>query len=227
MTKYLISILIFLSAQSFSQNTKVIIEGVSVFKIGDTITRITDYGYYFNEIILDDNYNFSEKHNRLDKGLNFCANSRVFFCDNVTVDEFEFDRGATLTYYNNKLIDIQLHDFLLSDSKITDIFKLKYGSTYGKIFLEGYKYDIKNLKANGVKITPKIDDHLQGLYLKSIYWTNGNVTISVGVSNKTYDFAERKYMSTGLAEGGVSVRNNKEYEKLIDCSNIDYQKKNN
>ncbi len=110
-------------------------------------------------------------------------------------------------------------------SKITDLLKLKYGQSFGKIFLDGYNYNMLKYKAKGVKITPTVDKQLQHLYLSSIYWKNGNITISVGGSNKTYDFVEKKYKSPNLAEGGISVTNNKEYDKLIACSNLDYQKK--
>lgn len=225
MAKYFILFLSLLSLTAFSQKTSVAIEGVSIFKLGDTITQITNYGYNFRELFIDEDYNFSEKYQTLDSGKNFCSNARVFYCDKVQVDEFEFTQGATLTYYNNKLIDIRLNDILLSGSKITDLLKLKYGQSFGKIFLEGYNYNILKYKAKGVKITPTLDKQLQDLYLSSIYWTNGNNTISVGGSNKTYDFVEKKYKSPNLAEGGISVTNNKEYEKLINCSNIDYQKK--
>ena len=224
--KYFVPFLLLISLCSFCQKTTVAIEGISVFKIGDTVTQVNNYGCNCRELFIDNDYNFSEKEPLLESGINFCNNSRVFHCDNVQVDEFEFT-GATLTYFNNKLIDIRLHDILLgSKSKITDILKLKYGQNFGKIFLDDYYYNILKYKAKGVKITPAIDKHLQDLYLGSIYWTNGNITISVGDSNKIYDFVEKKYKSADLADGGlISVTNYKEYERLIACSNLDYQKK--
>ncbi|MER3465276.1 MAG: hypothetical protein C4329_13540 [Chitinophagaceae bacterium] len=229
--KYFVPFLLLISLCSFCQKTTVAIEGISVFKIGDTVTQVNNYGCNCRELFIDNDYNFSEKYQSLDSGKNFCNNSRVFHCDTVQVDEFKF-RGATLTYFNNKLIDIRLDNILLeslseSESQITDILKLKYGQNFGKIFLEGYYYNILKYKAKGVKITPAIDKHLQDLYLGSIYWTNGNITISVGDSNKIYDFVEKKYKSAaGFADGGlISVTNYKEYERLIACSNLDYQKK--
>ncbi len=226
MTKCFMVILLFLSANAFSQKTNMTIEGVSVFKLGDSITQINNYGYDFRELFIDVVYNFFEKYQFLDSGKNFCSNARVFYCDKVSVDEFEFSQGARLTYFNNRLIDIRLHE-VTSIDQITDLLKLKYGLTFGKIFLDGYRYNKLKYQAKGVKITPAIDKQLQDKFLSSVYWTNGNNSISVGGSNRSYDFAERKYQSANLGEYGVSVTNNKEYEKLIACSNLGYRKRLN
>jgi hypothetical protein len=219
MKKIFITIAFFVSIKSYSQKTNVPVEGISVFKIGDTVTLVNSYGFEFRELFIDSEYNYSEKHQNLDSGLNFCNTSRVFYCDNIKIDEFEFSQGGILTYFNNKLIDISLLNIL--NDKLQEVLKQKYGMTFGKIFLAGYQFNLQKIKAKGLKVTPQVDKQLQDLYLSSIYWTNGGNIISVGGSNclYEYDFAEQHYVTSNLGKGGVSVTNIKEYQKLVECSN--------
>lgn len=223
MKKIFITIAFFVSIKSYCQKTNVPVEGISAFKIGDTVTLVNSYGFDFRELFIDNDYNYSDKYQDLDSGKNFCNNSRVFYCESIKIDEFEFTEGGTLTYYKNKLVDISLLNIM--NDKLQEVLKQKYGMTFGKIFLAGYQYNLQKIKAKGVKVTPQMDKQLQEQFLSSIYWSNGGNIISVGGSNSLYEynFAEHHYVTPNLGKGGVSVTDIKQYLKLVDCSNIDFK----
>ncbi len=61
MNRYLLPFLFLFSLNTFAQQTNIAIEGFFVFKIGDTITHVNNYGYDFREIFIDNEYNLSEK----------------------------------------------------------------------------------------------------------------------------------------------------------------------
>lgn len=205
-----------------AQKPAVKIEGVSVFKLGDSVSVINTYGYDFTEVFVPVDFDYSDKIDRLERGLNFCNDSRVFYAPDVKISDFGF-RECVLTYYKNKLVDINLAD-PVEDGKLKDLITEKYGKSFGKIYLKGYQVEVNKFKAAGEKITPATQKLLEDNYLASIYWKDETNIVSVGGSNSMYeyDFVNQRPVDVNMGRMGLSVTNFKLYQQMIQCSNKDY-----
>jgi hypothetical protein len=60
---------------------------------------MTEYGYDFTELLLNDDFDYSDGYQILDSGKTLCDKARVFVCEKVAIDEFEFDQGPFVIYW--------------------------------------------------------------------------------------------------------------------------------
>lgn len=222
--KKIFTILILLPVICFSQTTNTPIKGFSIFNLGDSISKLESYNYNFRELTIPKDFDYSDKNNYVDSFKNFCNDSRVFFSNDFKIEDYEYNNGVVLTYYHGHLIDVRIMGTGLAEDKLKDIFILKYGTRYKKIFLKGYYYNKALYEKKYKKITQSQEKYLQEQFLSSIEWGNNGNIFSFGISNPTYDFCKKIYKETNLSSDGVAVTNLREYSKLISCSNNNYKK---
>jgi len=141
----------------YAQKTQTPIKGIDAIKLGDSINRVTTYGFPFralakyqlsDSIHIDNIYHPKEtlptyllKHNsknvnhiNSDSGKTFCPDVSVFITNNFNINQIQHSKKASLvlTYFKNVLIEIRIID---STKRIRDnyIYGLKkYGKRFAK-----------------------------------------------------------------------------------------------
>lgn len=218
MKKILILFLLFL--YSFSQNTKIKIEGFSKLKLGMTDSALVSEFSDAQLINNADHFDFSDKYASLDSGGNFCNKSIVYFIPQFTLtDEIEVN-SIFLTFLKNKLIDIRITQ-CNEDNKLKDLLVAKYGSGYRKKYSDYMEVLVRKYAKKGIP-RQKVIESFASSYTFAIIWDDGNSTISQGVENDYYDFANGiKENKTNSLVFGVAITDKKGFSELISCSNAD------
>jgi len=144
---------------SYAQQTKAPITDINAIKLGDSINRITTYGFQFTAVAkyrLSDSVNVGNAFNPkqllladkakaaetriediyVDSGKTFCPDVAIFITNSFTIKQLKHSATATLalTYYKNALIEIRIID---SAKYIKDSYSYgvsRYGKAFGKTF---------------------------------------------------------------------------------------------
>lgn len=169
----------------YAQQTKTPITGIDAIKLGDSINRITTYGFQFTAVAkyrLSDSVNVGNAFNPkqllladkakaaeartediyADSGKTFCPDVAVFITKGFTLKQLKHSSIATLalTYYKNVLIEIRIID---SARYIRERYSYginRYGKAFGKTFnaVKSYLENRENATHPSWKIqAPKVD----------------------------------------------------------------------
>lgn len=168
-----------------AQQTQTPILGIDAIKLGDSISRVNNYGFTFKAIekfrLSDSVYlgnAFSPKKPLLankakaaetkiediyvDSGKTFCPDVAVFITNSFAFKQLKHSTKATLalTYYKNTLIEIRIIDSAQYIKAEYSYGISRYGKNFGRTFDPAKKYleDRENATHPSWKIeTPKVD----------------------------------------------------------------------
>jgi hypothetical protein len=228
---------------SYAQQTQTPIKGIDGIKLGDSINRVTTYGFPFTAVAkyrLSDTLIAKIKDEKrrgydlwTDGGKTFCPDVSVFNTNNFNINQIQHSKKASLvlTYFKNVLIEIRIMD---STKRIRDNYSFgikRYGKSFYKQMdgftrLEG-RYPGNNKPTEDFTKTPiaTIANQLSyNAHIETLYWKNGNNSFSYNQCSAPYKFwIERYFLSDecgwcGCAEAAIIIRNDKAYEAMTDCS---------
>ncbi len=175
----------FATAICNAQQTQTPIIGIDAIKLGDSISRVNNYGFPFKAISkfrLSDSVYLGNAFNPkqpllankakaaetriediyLDSGKTFCPDVAVFITNSFAFKQLKHSAKATLalTYYKNTLIEIRIIDSAQYIKANYSYGISRYGKNFGKTFNAAKKYleDRENATHPGWKTeTPKVD----------------------------------------------------------------------
>jgi hypothetical protein len=231
MQKIILTLLVFISFNSFGQNR---IEGIGKFKLKktsvtylDTLAKeqgldrekINTFKEYYNlrretnklaEIFVDtvERYNSpSYSH--------YCKDARVFYIPKMKISEIELS-NTYLTFYKDTLVEINT-DY---EREITEAFELKYG----KAEIEKKEKEIKcTLKLSGAEIS-----YTEIMYYQ--YWNNGNIRCTAALGDYYNSKCEKQsisYISLSVEKMTTKIRecDDKEEDRIKKKNDSEKKKK--
>lgn len=167
-----------------AQQTKTPIIGIDAIKLGDSISRVNNYGFPFTAVAkyrLSDSVNVDNPFPKkllltdkakaaetriediyLDSGKTFCPDVAVFITNSFAFKQLKHSATATLalTYYKNTLIEIRIIDSAQYIKAEYSYGISRYGKNFGKTFdaVKSYLEDRENATHPGWKTEkPKVD----------------------------------------------------------------------
>ncbi len=231
----------------YAQKTKTPIIGIDAIKLGDTISRLNNYGFPFIAIAkyrLSDSIKLKAREmgipNWSDSGRTFCPDVSVFITNNFNFNQIQNSKTATLalTYFKNKLIEIRIIDSA-KRIRANYIYGLrKYGKGFAKEW-DGYtEREIaksRDINPNAKMLPPPnlskvpmatiAKDLIETHRIERIYWVNGNYSFSYNTcSEPLYYWSEKfihhqeNHIVDTCAEEVIIIKNDKAYEAMTDCS---------
>jgi hypothetical protein len=231
----------------YAQKTQTPIKGIDAIKLGDSISRVNNYGFPFIAVTkyrLSDSIIAKLKVEKMkiyeytDSGRTFCPDVSVFITNNFNFNQIQHSKSATLalTYFKNMLIEIRIID---SSKYIRSNYMYglkKYGKGFAKQ-LDSYTLHSQayNRAVNPNDKTPPPRDLSkvpmatiakelsERHYIETIYWVNSDYSFSFNQCSEPYIFWVEKHLPSrynqcGCAEEAIIIKNDKAYKAMKDCS---------